>query len=120
MLTSLESLEAVDLGNDPVNPRHVHINTSFFADERAKMINLLWEYKDVFAWNYDEMLGLDPTLMVHSLNVDPKVMLVVQPNRPFHPEVTLKIKKEVEKLLVARFIKLTKRATWLANIVLVP
>ncbi|GLU15342.1 hypothetical protein SLE2022_318400 [Rubroshorea leprosula] len=48
-LASLESLEAVDLGDDPTNPKHVHVNTTFSADERAKMIDLLCEYKDVFA-----------------------------------------------------------------------
>ena len=36
------------------------------------MILLLKEFKDVFAWNYSEMLGLDPGLVVHTLNVDPK------------------------------------------------
>ena len=30
---------------------------------------LLEKYVDVFAWTYGEMLGLDPRLVVHSLNV---------------------------------------------------
>ena len=36
------------------------------------MILLLKEFKDVFAWDYNEMLGLDPRLVVHTLNVDPE------------------------------------------------
>ena len=44
---------------------------------------LLKKYVDVFAWTYGEMLGLDPRLVVHSLNVDPGVKLVVQPARVF-------------------------------------
>ncbi|GKU89660.1 hypothetical protein SLEP1_g3773 [Rubroshorea leprosula] len=63
------------------------------------------------------MPGLDPTLVAHSLNVDPSIKPIEQPNRAFHPEVTLKIKEKVEKLLVVGFIKLTKKPTWLANIV---
>ncbi|GKV43110.1 hypothetical protein SLEP1_g50444 [Rubroshorea leprosula] len=86
-LTSLESLEVVNLGDEPTNPRHVHISTTFSADERAKMVNLLQEYKDVFAWNYDEMSGLDPTLVAYSLNVDPCIKPVVKPNRAFHLEI---------------------------------
>ncbi|GKV13633.1 hypothetical protein SLEP1_g24621 [Rubroshorea leprosula] len=116
-LTSIEPFEAVDLRDDPANPRHVHISTTLFADERAKLVKLLRECKDVFAWNYDEMPGLDLTLVSHSLNVDPSMKLVVQPNCAFHPEVTLKIKEELEKLLATRFIKPTKKLTWLANIV---
>ena len=36
------------------------------------MILLLKEFKDVFAWDYNEMLGLDLGLVVHTLNVDPE------------------------------------------------
>ena len=36
------------------------------------MILLLKEYKDVFAWGYSEMSGLNPGLVVHTLNVDPE------------------------------------------------
>ena len=48
---------------------------------------LLQKYRDVFAWTYDEMSGLDLGLVVHSLNVDPRVKPVVQPTRVFHTEV---------------------------------
>ena len=52
---------------------------------------LLEKYVDVFAWTYGEMLGLDPRLVVHSLNVDPGVKLVVQPARVFHTDVEAQI-----------------------------
>ena len=60
---------------------------------------------DVFAWAYDEMLGLDPRLVVYSLNVDLGVKLVVQPVRVFHIKVEAQITQEVKKLLAAGFIK---------------
>ncbi|GKV43104.1 hypothetical protein SLEP1_g50439 [Rubroshorea leprosula] len=47
-------------------------------------------------------IRLDPALVAHSLNIDPNMKPVVQPNRAFHLEVTLKIKEEVEKLLAIR------------------
>ncbi|GLU15906.1 hypothetical protein SLE2022_323600 [Rubroshorea leprosula] len=49
VLTFIESLKAVDLGNNPANPRHVHISTTLSTDEKIEMIDLLQEYKDVFA-----------------------------------------------------------------------
>jgi len=52
------------------------------------------------------MLGLDPGLVVYSLNVDLGVKPVVQPARVFHTEVEAQITQEVRKLLVAGFIKL--------------
>ena len=66
---------------------------------------LLKKYVDVFAWTYDEMPGLDPGLVIHSLNVDPRVKLVIQPARVFHTDVEAQITQEVKKLLAASFIK---------------
>ena len=60
---------------------------------------------DVFAWTYDEMPGLDPGLVVHSLNVDLRVKLVIQLAKVFHTDVEAQITQEVKKLLVVGFIK---------------
>ena len=66
---------------------------------------LLQNYRDVFVWTYDEMPGLDPGLVVHSLYMDPGIRPVVQPARVFHTEVEAQIIQEVKKLLIAGFIK---------------
>ena len=78
---------------------------------------LLKEYTDVFAWTYDEMPGLDPTLVVHALNVNLGVKLVIQPARVFHMDVKTQITQEVKKLLVASFIKLIQHPKWLSNVI---
>ncbi|XP_023889808.1 uncharacterized protein LOC112001876 [Quercus suber] len=75
------------------------------SSEKLELILLLKEYKDVFAWDYSEMPGLDPGLVVHTLNVDLEAKQVAQPTRKFHTEIEGKIVKEVEKLLAAGFIK---------------
>lgn len=69
------------------------------------MILLLKEFKDVFAWDYNEMLGLDPRLVAHMLNVDPEAKLVAQSARIFYAEIEGQRVKEVQKLLAAGFIK---------------
>ncbi|GKV03858.1 hypothetical protein SLEP1_g16100 [Rubroshorea leprosula] len=76
-LTYLEPLKAVNLGSNLTNPKNVHVSAMLSVDKSAKIVDLLWEYKDVFAWHYDEMPGLDPTLGAHFLNVDPNMKLVV-------------------------------------------
>lgn len=45
-------------------------------DENTELILLLKEFRDIFALDYSEMPKLDPGLMVHALNVDPKAKLV--------------------------------------------
>ena len=39
---------------------------------KLELISLLKEFKDVFEWDYSEMSGLDPRLVVHIWNVDLK------------------------------------------------
>ena len=51
------------------------------------------------------MPGLDPGLVVHTLNVDSRAKLVAQPTKVFHTKIERQIVKEVQKLLVVGFIK---------------
>ena len=73
-----EELEEVDLG--------------FGSQE---LVLLLKEFKDVFAWDYSEMPGLDPGLIAHTLNVDPEAKPVAQPVKIFHIEIEGQIVREV-------------------------
>ena len=41
------------------------------------------------------MLRLDPGLVLHTLNVEPKAKLVAQPTKVFHIEIEEQIVKEV-------------------------
>ena len=75
------------------------------------------EFKDVFAWDYSEMLRLDPRLIAYTLNVDQQAKPVAQPARIFHTEIEGQIVKEVQKLLAAGVIKPIQHPRWLSNIV---
>ena len=113
-----EELEKMHLDPEsPEKPRPVFVSSTLNPEEKKAMLQLLRDYKDVFAWEYNEMPGLDTTLVVYNLAVDPRVKPVKQMARKFSPEVELQIKGEIEKLLEARFIKPIQHPTWLANIV---
>ncbi|KAM1146252.1 hypothetical protein ACFX19_038807 [Malus domestica] len=47
-----------------------HLEALFSKDEIEKYYQLLLKYKDVFAWTYKEMPGLDPIIAVHHLAVE--------------------------------------------------
>ena len=98
-------LEVVDLSDEPNIPRTTSINANLLQPEKNQLIALLKEYADVFAWEYDEIPGLDPNLVVYALNVEPGVKLVIQPIRTFHPDIEAQIIKEVQKFLAAGFIR---------------
>jgi ribonuclease HI len=116
-ISAKEELEVIDLSSDPSIQRPVSISASLSASERTQLVALLKEYQDIFAWQYNEMPGIDPTLVAHSLNVEPGAKPVVQPMRTFHPEVEAQISQEVQKLLSAGFIKPIQHPRWLSNIV---
>jgi hypothetical protein len=76
-MSAKEELEVINLSNDSDVSKPVSISMSLSAEERKCLIDPLHEYKDVFAWDYDEMPGIDPGLVAHSLNVEPSTRLVV-------------------------------------------
>ena len=100
-----EELEEVNLGASLGSPKPVFISSQLTTQEKEQLVALLKRYVNVFAWTYDKMLGLNPGMVVHSLNVDSGVKLVVQPARVFHTEVVAQITWEVKKLLAVGFIK---------------
>ncbi|KAL5732313.1 hypothetical protein ACOSQ2_032005 [Xanthoceras sorbifolium] len=65
------------------------------------------------------MLGINPIVMVHKLNVRPDFKPVCQKRRSFNAERYQAIEVEVKKLLDAGFIRSLEYNQWLSNIVLV-
>ncbi|CAL9018448.1 unnamed protein product [Prunus brigantina] len=112
-----EQLETINLSDDPSVPKPISVSVHLTGEEREALVSLLKEFRDVFSWSYEEMPGLNPNLVSHTLNIELGTEPVVQPRRNFHPEIEKQIKVEIEKLLAAGFIKPIKHPTWLANIV---
>ena len=100
-----EELKEVGLGFGSQGPKPISISASLTEREKSELILLLKEFKDVFAWDYNEMPRLDLGLVVHTLNVDPEAKPIAQSARIFHTEIKGQIVKEVQKLLAAGFIK---------------
>nr|KYP60924.1 Transposon Ty3-I Gag-Pol polyprotein [Cajanus cajan] len=63
------------------------------------------------------MPGLDRGLVEHKLPMIPGKKLVKQSPRRFAPEVIKKIKEEIERLLKAKFIRTSRYAEWISNVV---
>jgi len=113
-----EELVEVNLNNEG-EEMMVKISKILPKEEKRRLIALLKEYKDVFAWKYEEMPSLDPKLVTHKLNVDLKAKLVKQLARKYSLDFEEKIKVKVGKLLKVGFIEEIKCPKWLADIVLV-
>ncbi|XP_070014419.1 uncharacterized protein [Nicotiana sylvestris] len=88
---------------------------SIFTDGKTReaLIQLLFEFKDVFAWSYDNMIGLIVDLVVHKLPTYPDCPPVQQKQRKFKTDISNKIKEEVTKQLKAGVIRVVRHTTWL-------
>ena len=62
--------ELIDFGV-PDQPREIRIGSSLSPDERSGLIDLLRSYFDVFSWSYEDMPGLNPTIVQHHLPILP-------------------------------------------------
>ena len=75
--------------------------------------------QDVFTWSHEDMPGIDPSVIVHRLNVNPASSPIRQKKRVFAQERDKAIAEEVRKLLEAGFIRKVYYPDWLANVVMV-
>lgn len=111
-----DPIEEIDLGNGTTK-RPTYVHTKVGSEMKANLFKVLTEYKDCFAWDYDKMPGLDRSVVEHRLPIHPGKKPVKQHPRRFAPNVTSKIKQEIERLLKSCFIRTTRYVEWLANIV---
>ncbi|XP_070054104.1 uncharacterized protein [Nicotiana tomentosiformis] len=93
---NLEETEVVNLGSEK-DVKETRINIHLEAEQKKKMIDLLRQYVDVFAWSYDDMPGLSVDIISHRLPTDPTRSPVKQKPRKFKPNLSLRIKEEVTK-----------------------
>ena len=64
---------------------------------KERLIKLLHEYVDIFAWSYRDMPGLDTDIVVHILPLKEGCSPVRQKLRRTHPDMSIKIREEVLK-----------------------
>ncbi|RVW24845.1 Retrovirus-related Pol polyprotein from transposon 297 [Vitis vinifera] len=111
--------EIVDFGTAD-QPRELRIGSDLSTDERDSLIQLLRAYLDVFAWSYEDMSGLDPSIVQHRLPLLPHARPVKQKLRQLHPRWSLQVKEEIQKQLSVGFLSVVEYPEWLANVVPVP
>ncbi|XP_052490856.1 uncharacterized protein LOC128043076 [Gossypium raimondii] len=111
-----ETIETVILEEGKV----VKIGTCIAEEVKQDLVKLLREFKDVFAWSYQDMPGLSTDIVVHRLPIKEDYKPVQQKLRRMRPDVVLKIKEEVQKQFDAGFLQVVKYSEWVANIVPVP
>ncbi|XP_074288482.1 uncharacterized protein LOC141613637 [Silene latifolia] len=87
---------------------------------REQIIEFLRTNMDCFAWSHSDMIGIDPSVIIHRLNVDPSFLPIQHKRRKFAPERNEVINQEVDNLLAAGKIMEVNYPEWLSNVMVVP
>lgn len=107
----------IDISVKPGIIENIHIGASCTDNEIQIYKALFQEFYDVFAWSYEEMPEIDPSIVVHEI----KTYLDAKPDRQrlrqIHPRKVVAIKAEVLKLLRVGFIYPIPLTNWVLNIV---
>ncbi|PKI50903.1 hypothetical protein CRG98_028701 [Punica granatum] len=116
-LTSVEPTEEINVGTEE-EPCTLKIGKGLDPAQRARMIDFLREYQEVFAWSYADMPDLDPSIVKHFLPLDTeKFPPKRQQLRRQRASLLLRFKEEVVKQINAGFLEVCNYSEWVANIV---
>ena len=113
-----ESLEDISLDNDHPN-QITCIGTQANPLVCQELTLILKNNLDIFSWSQEDMPRIDPSIMVHQLNVSPSFPPVQQKKRVFAQERDKAIAEEVQKLLDPGFIREVYNIDWLTNVIMV-
>lgn len=87
--------------------KEVIIGASLEEIMKARLIDMLREFIDIFSWSYQDMPGLDANIVVHRLPLKEELPPVKKKLRRTRPDMSKNIKDEVKKHFDAGLIAVT-------------
>ena len=115
-----EDSKQVNLVEEGEEPRMVNIAKDLSPDKEELIVKTLREYKDVFAWSYKDLKGVDASICQHTIPMRDDVKPSKQRPYTYNDTFGNKIKEEINKLLEAKFIYEIEHTEWVSPIVVVP
>ena len=98
----LENSKRIDLAKPREVERPVYIANDLTPAEEQELIALLMEYRDVFAWSYKDLKGVDPSICQHTIPMRDDVKPSRQRPYTYNEIFAKKIREEIEKLRESR------------------
>ena len=82
----------------------MYIATDLLPEEEERLIATLREYKDIFAWSYKDLKGVDPSICQHTIPMKEDAKPRKQRPYTYNDNFGIKINEEIDKLLDVEFI----------------
>ena len=65
-----EETQPINLGTND-EPKMIQVGNTLTTLEKEASVALLTEFKEVFAWSYEDMLGIDTDIVKHCIPTNP-------------------------------------------------
>jgi hypothetical protein len=98
-------------------PKWSRYQNTFLAQMKSKYVEFLRQYKDVFAWSYDDLKTYDTSVIEHKIPLKHGIKPFRKKLRQINPILLPVIEREVKKLLDAKIIVPLRYSEWVANLV---
>ena len=98
-LSNITKTIPVDISMNLGIVENINVGQNSSPSKLVSYIALFKEFRDIFAWTYEEMPGIDPSIVVHEIGNYPDAKPVYQKIRKGHPRKAPAIKEEIKKLL---------------------
>ena len=70
-MANISSTIPINISRNPDTIENVYIGAECSHAKILEYIELFKEFHDIFAWYYDEMLGIDPRIIKHEIKTYP-------------------------------------------------
>jgi ribonuclease HI len=108
----------IKIGTEEV-PRLIKIGKGTSEKGRKQLISLVNEYRDVFAFTYDEIKAYKDDVFQHTIPLKEDTKPFRQKLRRINPKLAPLIQAELKKMLDAGIIAPTRHSAWCSNLVVV-
>ena len=78
-LSNIEETTAINISTKKNVVENIHVSKSCSSSELEIYSALFRDFRDVFAWSYYEMPGIDSSIFEHEIKIYPDTILVGQP-----------------------------------------
>jgi hypothetical protein len=114
-MVNISPTVAIDIFRTHGKIENIYISVYCSSKEIHIYIDLFKEFRDVFSWSYEEIIGIDSRIVEHEIKTYPNHKPIRQHLRVVNPRKAPAIKAEVKKLLNVSFIYPIPLIEWVSN-----
>lgn len=105
----------ISLGEEP---KEAIIGDYWLEKEVSKIIDLLCKFEDLFPRGYRELKGVHHSLGEMKIKLKDSVCLVRKRPYQMNPNLCVKVKEEIDKMIASGIIEVVKESKWISLMVI--